>query len=129
MQEETARTRRKLGQARSLLCTALGGETAWNTLLHSHSHPRPPPSQAISFQTLGFEATKQKSRDCLVSGDRETQGTERIVTQVWEEIFSQDMWLFSGPQWSRMSHHTKEIKIIIFKLQMPLEFNHIYLIN
>lgn len=72
----------QLGQARSLLCTALGGETAWNTLLHSHSHPRPPPSQAISFQTLGFEATRQKSRDCLVSGDRETQGTESIVTQV-----------------------------------------------
>lgn len=104
MQEETARAQRQLGQAGSLLCTALGGESAWNTLLHSHSHLRPPPSQAISFQTQGFEATRQKSRDCLVSGDRETQGTESIVTQAWEEI------LFSGPRWSRVSHHTKEIK-------------------
>lgn len=88
MQEETARTQRKLEQAHSLLRTALGGETAWNTLLHSHSHPSPSPSQAISFQTLGCEATRQKSRDCLVSGDRKTQGTESIVTLSLRRDFS-----------------------------------------
>lgn len=98
-----------VGTSSLFIMYSIGRGTARNTLLHSHFHPRPP-SQAISFQTLGFEATRQKSKDCLVSGDRETQGTESIVTQAWEEIFSQDMWLFSGPQWSRVSHHTKEIK-------------------
>lgn len=88
MQEETARTQRKLGQARSLLRTALGGETAWNTLLHSHSHPRSPPTQAISFHFISFcfEVTRQKSRDCLVSGDRETQGTESIVRSLGRDF-------------------------------------------
>lgn len=126
MQEETARTQSKLGQARSLLRTALGGETAWNTLLHSHSHPRPPPSQAISFQTLGFEDTRQKSRDCLVSGDRETQGTESIVTLSLGRGFQQVVF------WSSVvkgEPRNKGDKIIISKLQMPLEFNHVYLIN
>lgn len=106
---------------RSLSCTSLEREATWKKPLHPHSHPRASqlplslPGDLIpdhgAMNPWGYESKWQKSRDHLVSGDREMQGTESIVTLLsLEEIFSQDMWLFPGPRWSRLSHVTKEIK-------------------
>lgn len=119
--KKQAFTQGKLVKVRSLSCTSLEREATWKKPLHPHSHPRASqlplslPGDLIpdhgAMNPWGYESKWQKSRDHLVSGDREMQGTESIVTLLsLEEIFSQDMWLFPGPRWSRLSHVTKEIK-------------------
>lgn len=99
----------------------LGTHSCTHTLILDLLPPRP-----FHSRTLGFEDTRQKSRDCLVSGDRETQGTESIVTLSLGRDFQQVVF------WSSVvkgEPRHKGDKIIIFKLQMSLEFNHVYPIN
>lgn len=88
--KKQAFTQGKLVKVRSLSCTSLGREATWNKPLHPYSHPRasqPPPSlpgdlipDHGAMNPWGYESKWQESGDHLLSGDREMQGTESIVT-------------------------------------------------
>lgn len=115
-QEETGSHPKKVSKSALFSCPALGREATWNKPLHSHSHPRAPrlpPSQAIEFQTIGQWIHKaEKWRLIGIWGQGNARNKKHCYSKSEKRFFSQDMWLFPGPRWSRVSHLTQEIKLL-----------------